>query len=268
MAVVSKNGGIRMMFAWLVVVLALLLPVWFMAGGLGTKFGFWDYGFGLGTMTFQIGPKLIFGVLGLAALSLVLGLIKSPRVKIVILSLVALLIAGLILGRIAGFRTYARSIPAIHDIQTDWSDPVYFSDEMMARREGANPVLDDPTVPGSDTPYPEAQLEAYPNVRTLILRAPPEVTYAAAYTTLDELGLEIVTEDEAGGMLEAIETSFWYGFKDDVVIRIRPQGEGSRVDVRSVSRVGRSDLGANAARIRAILESLSTKLDVMDMPAG
>ncbi len=55
-------------------------------------------------------------------------------------------------------------------------------------------------------------------------------------------------------MIEATDTTLWFGFKDDVAIRIRPDGSGSRIDVRSVSRVGRSDLGANARRIRAFLE--------------
>ena len=163
----------------------------------------------------------------------------------------------------------AQSVPPIHDIQTDWSDPIQFSDEMMELREGSNPVLDAPTFGSGDNErlVSEAQAEAYPEIRSLILRAPADVTYSAAYSTLDEMGMEIVTANEEAGVLEATYTSTWYGFKDDVAIRIRPQGEGSQVDVRSVSRVGRSDLGANAARINAILESLSSKLDVADMPS-
>jgi uncharacterized protein (DUF1499 family) len=73
---------------------------------------------------------------------------------------------------------------------------------------------------------------------------------------LQDLGLEIVNEDKAAGMIEATATTFWFGFKDDVVLRIRPTANGSIVDVRSVSRVGQSDLGANAKRIRAILRGI------------
>jgi uncharacterized protein (DUF1499 family) len=71
------------------------------------------------------------------------------------------------------------------------------------------------------------------------------------------MGWEIVDSDPARGRIEATATTPWFGFEDDVVVRVRPQGGGSRVDVRSVSRVGRSDVGTNARRIRADLEELS-----------
>ena len=73
---------------------------------------------------------------------------------------------------------------------------------------------------------------------------------------LQDLGLEIVNEDTAAGMIEATATTFWFGFKDDVVVRVRATASGSIVDIRSVSRVGQSDLGANAKRIRAILHGI------------
>ena len=73
---------------------------------------------------------------------------------------------------------------------------------------------------------------------------------------LEDMGLEIVTVDEAAGLVEATDTTFWFGFKDDLVVRVREANGGSVVDVRSVSRVGMSDLGANAARILALLERL------------
>jgi uncharacterized protein (DUF1499 family) len=72
------------------------------------------------------------------------------------------------------------------------------------------------------------------------------------------MGWEIVAADSAAGRIEATATSAWFGFKDDVVVRITPEGDGSRVDVRSVSRVGKGDVGANAARIRDYLERLKT----------
>lgn len=261
------KGGIRLGLAWLVLFLAMLLPVWFMAAGLGYKYGIWDLNVGLLLMAFDWGPKLAMGVAGVAAVVLLLGLIKAPRVKIVIVALAALLVAGLVLGRMQGVRMHAESVPPIHDIQTDWSDPIQLTDAMMELREGSNPVGDAPTFGEDQRLVSEAQAEAYPEIRSLILRAPADVTYSAAYTTLSEMGMEIVTANEEEGIIEATATTFWYGFKDDVAVRIRRQGEGSQVDVRSVSRVGRSDLGANAARISAILESLSSKLDVMDIPS-
>jgi uncharacterized protein (DUF1499 family) len=70
------------------------------------------------------------------------------------------------------------------------------------------------------------------------------------------LGWEVVASDAATGRIEATATSRWFGFKDDVVVRIRPEGAGSRVDVRSMSRVGVGDLGANAERVREFLAKL------------
>ena len=69
-------------------------------------------------------------------------------------------------------------------------------------------------------------------------------------------GWEMVAVVPAEGRIEATETTRWFGFKDDVVIRVRPAAAGSRVDVRSVSRVGRGDVGTNARRVRAFLEAL------------
>ena len=70
------------------------------------------------------------------------------------------------------------------------------------------------------------------------------------------MGWEIVASDPAQGRIEATATTFWFGFKDDIVVRLAAEGTGSRVDVRSLSRIGSSDVGANAQRIRAYLEKV------------
>lgn len=270
MAVIGKKGGIRLKLAWIVFLLAVLLPIWFMAAALGYRFGMIDLGTALGTMTREWGPRLIFAVGALAIIMIILGVIKAPRIKTVILALVSLLIAALCFGRIAAFGATAMSVPPIHDIQTDWSDPIKFSDELMAvRGESSNPVVDDAVMPEAmNARWPgiggktvaELQADAYPEVKSLIVAAPTDVAFSAVYTTLSDMGMEFVTDNEAAGMIEATATTSWYGFKDDVAVRIRPQGEGSEIDVRSVSRVGLSDLGANAKRVNAILESVSSKL--------
>jgi uncharacterized protein (DUF1499 family) len=69
----------------------------------------------------------------------------------------------------------------------------------------------------------------------------------------------VVASDPAAGRIEANETTRWFRFTDDVVIRVAPDGAGSRVDVRSVSRVGRSDFGVNAGRIRAYTAALKAR---------
>jgi hypothetical protein len=101
------------------------------------------------------------------------------------------------------------------------------------------------------------QRAGYPDLGPVFLAEPTAQAYQRAVALVRERGWDIVAADEPGRRIEATDTTFWFGFKDDVAIRVSalPDG-GSRVDVRSVSRVGRSDVGTNARRIRAFLEDL------------
>jgi uncharacterized protein (DUF1499 family) len=90
------------------------------------------------------------------------------------------------------------------------------------------------------------------------VKTPPAQTVQKAIDAARSLGWEIVSSDAPGGRIEATDTSMWFGFKDDVVVRVLPDPSGgSRVDVRSVSRVGTSDIGANAKRVREFLAKLA-----------
>ena len=144
----------------------------------------------------------------------------------------------------------ARRAPPIHDVTTDPEDPPAFV-AVVARRAGArNPVeYAGPAVAAQ-------QRAAYPDLAPLDLAAPPERVFPAVEAAARDLGWEIVAAAPAEGRLEATATTAWFGFKDDVVVRVRAKGAGSRVDVRSLSRIGVGDLGVNAARIRAFLERM------------
>lgn len=137
----------------------------------------------------------------------------------------------------------ARSVPPIHDVTTDTVDPPLFVAIVPLRANAPNPPEYDPAVA-------EQQREGYPDLRSVTLGLPPAEAFAQALAAAEAMGWELVADDAAEGRIEATDTTFWYGFKDDVVIRVRPDGAGSRIDVRSKSRVGRSDVGANARRIR------------------
>lgn len=144
----------------------------------------------------------------------------------------------------------ARSVPRIHDISTDTLDPPRFVAILPLRAKAMNP----PEYAGPSVAA--QQTAAYPTIRTLVLDVPPDQAYSRALAAAAAMGWEIVAAVPAEGRIEATDTTAWFGFKDDVVIRIRPQGTASRVDVRSKSRVGISDLGANAERISRLLDSL------------
>ena len=132
---------------------------------------------------------------------------------------------------------------------------------MIALREGANPLEYDVSklveFKGQQVAYGELQENAYPEVRTHESNLTPEQALEVAVAVLESMGLEIVDTNPAEGRVEATATTRWFGFKDDVVVRIRETSDGSRIDVRSVSRVGQSDLGANAARIMVFLDGFS-----------
>jgi hypothetical protein len=146
----------------------------------------------------------------------------------------------------------ARSVPPIHDITTDTLEPPEFIAILPLRAGAANP----PGYAGEEVA--RLQQEAYPDIRSYRLDAGADIAFERALAAARKMGWEIVAADPATGRIEATVTTFWYGFKDDVVVRVGAGNGGSVIDVRSKSRVGRSDLGANASRIRTYLETLKT----------
>ena len=141
--------------------------------------------------------------------------------------------------------------PPIHDITSDTDDPPQFDAIVAARADAPNPL---------DHRGPElaaAQRAAYPDIQPLVVARPAHEVVDLARAAAEELGWQIVAVDPSGGLIEATAITYWFGFKDDIAVRLRPAGEGAtRVDIRSISRVGVGDLGANAARIRRFLEKL------------
>ncbi|MBB5746975.1 DUF1499 domain-containing protein [Brevundimonas variabilis] len=265
----------RSTLARLTLFLALLLPVYFAVAALGSRFGLFDWKFGLGTMIIQWGPRLIIGLLAVAVLILIATLVKSPR-KGWRSALVAVLIPAAGLGYLAWVRGQSEDIPPIHDVSTRPADPPAFSPDLLAQRaltEDVNPVVD-LTVPMArlekyqgprfaemaDQSLGQVAAEAYPDIQPLTTNTAPATAFAAALTEAQSQGWTIVSQDPAAGTLSATATTFWFGFKDDVAVRVRADGSGSVIDVRSTSRVGLSDLGANAARIEAYLTGVSARL--------
>lgn len=149
----------------------------------------------------------------------------------------------------------ATSVPPIHDISTDLIEPPQFDAIHDVRGAGANPLSYEEEERDA---LSRTQKSAYPEVQPIRTDMRPEAAFDHALETARDMGWEIVASDRDSGRIEATATTFWYGFKDDVVIRVRAMGAGSRVDLRSVSRVGESDLGTNAERIRTFIERFNT----------
>lgn len=142
--------------------------------------------------------------------------------------------------------------PRIHDITTDPDDPPAF-DALLGRRAGK--WVSTPDYDGAQAA--SEQRRAYPGIQPLVLAAPRGQVFDAALRAARGMGWEIVASDGPTGRIEAIDTTRLMRFKDDVVIRLREEGAGTRVDVRSKSRLGRGDLGTNARRIRRYLSALA-----------
>jgi len=231
-------------FVLLLSVIAVLL---LLAAGPGARVELWDYRTG-----FQLMRWAAFA--GLAAAGLAAVLLLLPRTR---RGGLAALLAALVLGLGTAFVPWyglreARALPPIHDITTDTGRPPQFVAILPLRAAAPNPAA----YGGPDVA--RAQMGAYPDLRTYRMDAAPAQAFDRALQAARDMGWEIVAADAAAGRIEATDTTFWFGFKDDVVIRVEADGAGSRVDVRSVSRVGVGDVGANAKRIRAYLRALGT----------
>lgn len=148
----------------------------------------------------------------------------------------------------------ASTVPRIHDITTDVTNPPAFVAVAPLREGAPNPI----TYEGGDVT--KQQLEAYPEIKTQLLPQNVEEVLSAAEKAIVALGWERV-QGALPNTLEATDTTLWFGFKDDVVIRLTPKNNNTLVDVRSKSRVGKSDLGKNAQRINAFFDELRKQLN-------
>ena len=209
--------------------LAVLAALLLFISGPGTRVGLWPFRVGFGMFA---GAMLV----GLAATgaSLVGLLFRRAHSG-------PLMFAALVLGVVSAaipldYVRRVKTLPYINDISTDSERPPQFS----------------PPKPYPEH-FPELQRIGYPDLRGLEIPLSPKQAFTRAVEIAKDNGWEIAALDEASGKIEAVVTTRWFGFKDDVAIRIAPAGTGSRVDMRSKSRFGRSDVGTNAGRIEQFL---------------
>jgi len=248
--------------------LALFIPLYLAISALGTKYGLWDWQTGLLALTFGGGLLLIAGTALLALVSLIL-IVRKPARTGWPLALIALVVPlGFVgLGLSAAGKGSANPI---HDVATDTADPPQFSPETLTARQkaGANPLNDysvplgeldmwrdaDPALASKN--HAEVIAKRYPDLEPVVFSASPAEAVEAVRAAMEEIGLSAIEADIEAGRVEGVAETFWFGFRDDVVARI---GNG-RIDLRSVSRVGQSDLGANAERLRTLRSAIADRL--------
>ena len=174
--------------------------------------------------------------------------------------LLAFMISAVVLSYPAYLGLQYRKLPKIHDITTDPIDPPRF--EALARLrggDGANPAV------YAGLYSAEQQRLAYPDVETVELEVPAQRAYDVTLALVNKRKWRVVDErppqPRRDGRIEAIAQTLIMGFREDVTIRIKPDGEGSRIDIRSSSRYFESDLGSNAARVTKLIEDINTAAD-------
>ena len=229
------------------VIAVVCLPL----GALGTKFGLWAFTGGF--MLLAAGAVLATLASFLGVIAYIVALRKQLLAERPTL-LIGIFLGVVVLAILGTQYSAASSVPPIHNISTDTENPPQF-DKIVAIRSAAqaNPLAYDTAA------LAPQQTAAYPWVKPLTLMAPVDEVVDRAEAVMRDMGLEIVSSNKTTGLVEATATTFWFGFKDDVAVRVQPAADGgTQVDLRSVSRVGQSDLGANAARIGGILKGLGS----------
>lgn len=225
---------------------ALLLVL----AGLGSRFGWWHFRTGFALLGYGVYSGIGAALLGIG------GMILAGRKRRVAgMLLAALSVAGglAVAALPVSWRLTARQLPAIHDISTDTVHPPQFVAILPLRRDAPNPAqYGGPEVAGQ-------QKRAYADLRTEVLELPAGPAFDRALASARAAGWRIVASEPAEGRIEATDTTFWFGFTDDIVIRISAAGERSLLDIRSESRVGKSDVGTNAKRIRSYLKRLRSQ---------
>ena len=229
--------------------LGVLALAFLLASGPVTRANLWPWQTGLRLFSWAA-----YAGLAAAGLGLVLALLAAvPRWRAGAWMAVAALCAGVVAAAppIILLKR-AEALPPIHDITTDAFNPPLFV-ALRGTRMASSSGVD-----YGGIGVAAQQQKGYPDIKPAILKLAPSEAMQRAIDAARACGWEIIASDSPTGRLEATDTTAWFGFKDDIVVRIRaePSG-GSRVDVRSASRVGVSDVGANAARVREFLSRLA-----------
>ena len=237
--------------AW---VLAVLSAAMLVAGPLGARVGLWP---------FLVGFVMLAAALLDAVAAVIVGVLAGLRTQRWGAALAAVVVGAIVIAIPLAIVWSGFGAPPIHDITTDPDDPPLFDAVVRLRAASDSP----PAYDGADAAA--QQRRAYPDIRPLLVNAPVSRVFDVALELARERGWQIAAADRAAGRIEAIATTFWFGFKDDVVIRVRstsakatvdePDG-GTRVDMRSKSRVGVGDLGANARRIQLFVSALRERM--------
>lgn len=210
----------------------------------------------------EIAFWLLIGAVGTGLLGLVLAFVGAKhRAGIVAVLLTAA--AGMAAGGLYGRDISREDLPPIWDAQTDWNRPVAFTEATLKARAAASAVrVRDDALVGeghgrwTGLPFSQAQAVVYRDIEPRVLNAPPAAVVAAAVKAAERMGWRVTTRDDDAGVVEAVYSSPWYELEHDIAVRVVPEGQGSRVDVRATSRLPGHDMGANASLVKSMINEI------------
>ncbi len=243
--------GIARSLASLGLALGILAGVALLVAGPGYRFGLWPLGTAFAILRYAAYGGLVAALVSLAGL--ILAPIYGQR-RGMVRALAGVIVGLVVVGIPWSYWRAARAAPPIHDITTDPDDPPALDALRPLRADAPNPA----DYGGQEVAT--LQRRDYPDVRPLVVDLPTDRAFGLALEAARALGWRIVASEPHRRRIEATDQTFWFGFVDDIVVRITPDGTGSRIDVRSVSRVGKGDTGTNAARIRAYFDRLRAEV--------
>lgn len=243
-----KRPSLLTRLAWLTLIAALGAAIFIGFTGPGYRLGLWDYRTGFAMIA--PGAYVALGAASFALLFAFLALIRGPR-RAFLIALVALLIGAATAYVPWSFRQASRAAPRANDITTDTENPPTLSAMLPLRVE---PRVNPPAYPGEA--MAKIQHNAYPDIQPAHLALPPVQAFAKALGVVKDMGVTVVYADAKSGTIEGYQRTFWYGFTDDIVVRVESDGDGSKIDIRSKARLGRGDFGVNAKRVRLFLARL------------
>lgn len=242
--------------------------------GPGSRFGLWDWSFGLSLIRKVSSPEAIPGlplppVLLAAGLALIGGIaaLVTKRARTGAFAILSATLAGAALTVPLKMKAAFEANPFIHEVTTDFDNPpAIIAAAGLPRKNPADYRGGDPVPQSTDgLTVAEAQQKAFPDIQPIVVAAGLEQARETARAVIADMKMAIIAEGPdgdpavAGWRIEAVSTSTWFGFKDDFIVRLAPRDGGVRIDLRSKSRVGGSDLGANAARVRDFTRRFSAQ---------
>jgi uncharacterized protein (DUF1499 family) len=244
---IPGTAGLVLMPAVFGIILAVVAALLAMGAGFGSSVNWWNFRTGFTILRWSAYLAVVAGLV--SAAGVVAVSFRGGKIAL-ILPIAGFLLSLAVVGTAGSWWAIAKRVPPIHDITTDTENPPSFVVIPSIRQNAQN------SIEYGGPEVARLQHTFYPDIGPVMLDVPMDKAFEDALAAARLMGWQIVSADKTQKRIEAVATTRWFHFKDDIVVRLSGSDGQSRIDVRSVSRVGKSDIGTNARRIRSYLKIL------------